>query len=388
MTTRKDGLNVDPRTGLYGFVVDITAPGVRPRKQARRRGFKTVREAAAARTALLSELATASFVAPRRLTFAEYLTGVWLPGVESTLRQSTFESYTRNIRLHVAAHPVGQAQLQALTPPALNALYSDMLAGRSRRALSARSVAYIATIVHRALREAVAWGYLSRNPAADATPPVAKARDRRRITTWTGGELATFLERTADDRLAALWHLLADTGCRRGEALGLRWADVDLDGRRVEFVRTVVEVEGGWAFSTPKTAAGERQISLSATGAAALRAHRARQVQERLLVGAGWQEHDLVFCRPDGTPLHPKTVSSLFTDAVKRFGLPYLSVHGLRHTWATHALQAGENPRVVQHRLGHSNVAVTLGIYSHVTAELDADAAERVAALRTVARPS
>lgn len=383
MSKRGDGINVDPRTGLYGFCVTVSPPGVRPRKQARRRGFATVKAAKAARAELLNEVSTQTFVPPQKVTLADFLEQTWLPAVESTLRRSTFESYARNIRLHVRSHEIGSVRLQALTEPMLNAWYSDLLAGRGgRRALSARTVSYLAVIVHRGLREAVAWRLLMRNPSDGSTPPVVRVHDRRQIKVWSAAQLRSFLEATSDDRNGALWRLLATTGCRRGEALGLRWADVDIDAGRLSFAQTLIEVEGapGFVFGTPKTAAGQRTVSIDALTVAALRSQRARQSQERLLVGAGWRDHDLVFCRPDGSPLQPKVISNIFGRAAKRHGLPHLSVHGLRHTWATLALQSKVSPRVVQQRLGHSNVAVTLSVYSHVTPDLDVAAAEEVAA--------
>ncbi len=114
---------------------------------------------------------------------------------------------------------------------------------------------------------------------------------------------------------------------------------------------------------------------------AALREHRKRQTAERLQIGAGWQDLDLVFCRVDGAPLHPERFSRSFTDRVRQLGLPKIRLHDLRHGWATLALAAGVHPKVVQERLGHANISITLDTYSHVTAGLHGDAAEKVAGL-------
>jgi integrase len=181
--------------------------------------------------------------------------------------------------------------------------------------------------------------------------------------------------------------LIATTGLRRGEALGLRWEDVDLMKRRLSVNRTLVEIadyrsgDTGLAWGTPKTARGRRSISLDPETVAELRTHRARQHQERLAAGAGYADQGLVFSSRTGEPLHPKVVSNQFRKAVARHDMPYLSVHGLRHSWATLALQAGIHPKIVQERLGHSTIAITLDIYSHVNPAMDADAANAVAAL-------
>jgi len=133
-------------------------------------------------------------------------------------------------------------------------------------------------------------------------------------------------------------------------------------------------------LGTPKTAKGRRTITLDAGTVAALREHRKRQAAERLLMGAGWSDNDLVFCHVDGTLLHPERFTRGFSEAVRRRGLPAIRLHDLRHGWATLALQAGVHPKV-QERLGHANIGITLDTYSHVVAGLHEDAAEQVAAL-------
>ena len=174
---------------------------------------------------------------------------------------------------------------------------------------------------------------------------------------------------------------------RRGEVLGLRWADIDLDAGRLKVVRTLITTdvqrtgEPGMAWGTPKTGKGRRQVALDPTTVSALRAHRRRQLQERLAAGSAYQDGDLVCCLEDGLPLHPKTFSYYFGRHVRRLGLPKIRLHDLRHTHATLALRAGVHPRVVQERLGHANVSITLDTYSHVDLDMQAIAAAQVAAL-------
>jgi integrase len=175
--------------------------------------------------------------------------------------------------------------------------------------------------------------------------------------------------------------VLATTGLRRGECLGLRWSDLDLDGGRASIRQTVIAVKHTPMLGTPKTAKGRRTITLDAGTVTALREHRKRQAAERLLMGAGWHDHDLVFCHVDGTMLHPERFTRGFSEAVRRLGLPAIRLHDLRHGWATLALQAGIHPKVVQERLGHANISITLDTYSQVVGSLHEDAAEQVAAL-------
>jgi integrase len=203
------------------------------------------------------------------------------------------------------------------------------------------------------------------------------------MITWTAGELGSFLARAEADghRDAALWRFLAATGCRRGEALGLRWRDVDLTARTATIRQTVIVVAHVPQFGSPKTAAGARTLDLDAATVTALREHRKRQAAERLQIGIGWRDNDLVFADVAGGPAHPEAASSRFAKRVKRHGLPRLTLHGLRHTWATLALRAGVHPKVVQERLGHATISITLGVYSHVQAGMGREAAELVAGL-------
>ena len=225
-------------------------------------------------------------------------------------------------------------------------------------------------------------GRLARNPADAADPPRAGQKPDG-IHSWDAATLRRFLEASgeAGDRLHGLWVLLATTGMRRGEALGLRWSDLDLEAGRTRVVQTIIQIAGVVSVGEPKTGRGRRSVSLDSATVAVLRDHRHRMRQERLLVGADFSDLGLVFHQPDGSWLHPEAVSEAFLRRVRRHGLPRLTLHGLRHTWATLALERGIHPRVVQERLGHSTIAITLGIYSHVSPTLHDEAAQLVADL-------
>lgn len=248
--------------------------------------------------------------------------------------------------------------------------------------LDRRTVSYIHTILHRAFKDAVRWGRLARNPADAADPPRGGQKSDS-VHAWDAATLRSFLEasRDSNDRLHALWVILATTGMRRGEALGMRWSDVDLDAGRLRVVQTITQVRSKVAIGEPKTARGRRSIALDDGTVAVLRAHRTLMLEERLLVGPDFADEGLVFQYPDGSCLRPDAVSAQFLRRVERHGLARLTLHGLRHTWATLALEQGIHPRVVQERLGHSTIAITLGIYSHVSPTLHDEAASTVARL-------
>lgn len=198
------------------------------------------------------------------------------------------------------------------------------------------------------------------------------------MSTWSGAELQRFLEAVRDDRLAACWRFLAMTGCRRGEALGLRWRDLDLERGQAMLVQTVV---GNRITSEPKTERGRRTVALDAATVDGLREHRRTQETERAALGGALEHDSLVFCREDGTAIWPRTLTRSFARHVRTAVLPIIRLHDLRHTHATLALQAGVHPKVVQERLGHATISITLDVYSHAIPAMQHEAATQVAAL-------
>jgi integrase len=237
--------------------------------------------------------------------------------------------------------------------------------------------------LHRALKDAVRWGVLGRNPIEAADPP--RISHAREMKTWSAEQLEAFLDFTADERLYALWQLLGLTGMRRGEACGLRWCDCDLKQGRVAIRRALVPIAHTVLVSEPKTARGKRSIALDERTVAVLRTHAARQLAERECAKE-WTETGLVFTRTDGQALPPNSVSRCFVRSVGRAKLPAIRLHDLRHSHATLALRAGIHPKVLSERLGHATVAITLDTYSHAIPAMQEEAATRIAELVFVGR--
>jgi integrase len=236
------------------------------------------------------------------------------------------------------------------------------------------------TILHKALSDAVRWSFVARNVAAAANPPSTSSSGRV-MKTWSVEELRTFLVHVHEDRLYAAWLLASATGMRRGEVLGLRWEDLDLDASRLAVRQTLVSIAYELHFSTPKTGRSRRSVALDVATVAALRSHRARQAEERLAWGEGYQDGALVFAQENGEPIHPERLTQLFDKHVRYSRVPRIRFHDLRHTHATLSLQAGIHPKVVSERLGHTTVAFTLDVYSHAIPAMHAEAAQRVADL-------
>jgi integrase len=308
------------------------------RVQHTKAGFATKREAQAFLATVLGAVQSGAYIAPIKLTVEEYLLDRWLPTMEASLRPSTFDSYGRVLRMHVLP-TLGHIALQNLTADHLDRLYRGLLAnGRAdgkSGGLSPKSVRYIHTTLHKALRDAERKRLINRNVASTADPPKLRPVGEREMKTWTASELRTFLDVMKDHHLGAAYHLAATTGMRRGEVLGVRWQDIDFTAKRLAVRQTVISVNYQVMIGQPKTAKGRRVIALDAGTVAVLRAHQQHQKDQMALIGSGYRDGDLVFAKPDGQPLNPDYFSQVFDRSVIKFGLPKIRLHDLRHTHAT-----------------------------------------------------
>jgi integrase len=195
---------------------------------------------------------------------------------------------------------------------------------------------------------------------------------------WNPEQLSRFLEHVAQDRVAALWIVAASTGMRRGELLGLRWRDIDLDSGELSIRQTHVSYGKLRVTKEPKTDRGRRTIPVDPRAVVALRAHKRAQAEEKLAAGETYGDQGLVFADEIGEPLRPDTVSAAFRRHVRDAGLPHLTPHGLRHTFATVGLEAGVDVLYIAELLGHSSPAITQSIYQHTRRDRLAAAAERI----------
>lgn len=366
----------------WSFVVDIAPPGF-PRHQQRRGGFVTRAEAIEGMARLQVEMQEGTYVKPSRLTTGDYL-NLWIQRVsrEGSIRPTTAKAYEVAVRLHSVPY-IGTIPLQQLTRANLRQLYASLRESGLRRGgpggLSPKGVHNVHLALHRALEDAVDDGLIKVNPATRAhriTPP------RREMTSWSAVELHRFLEAVADLPSFPLWRLAASTGMRRGELLGLRWTDIDLERGVLTVQRQLLRNGHAIVIGQPKTNAGRRSIYLDKTTISSLVEHRRRQAELRGLRTAQAQRMiDLVFCRANGQPHDPDVITNQFRRLILSLGMPRIRFHDLRHTHASLALQAEVHPKVVQERLGHASVKLTLDTYAHVLPPMHADAARRFSAL-------
>jgi len=353
------------------------------RRQELHTGYKTKRDAERAMAQVVGAIAAGTHIESSKVLVGDFLRTEWLPAIRPTIRETTFISYKGHVEYHLVP-AFGSLPLQQLTGAHLNAYYAKLLSqptGKKERKLSPSTVRRIHATLHRALKDAVRWGRLGRNPADAADPPRALGCGETPFKVWSVTDIKKFLGSESQSAFYPLWLTLVTTGMRRGEALGLRWCDVDENSNTLAIRQT--RVLGGYQplLSTPKTKRGRRLVALDPATSACLADLRVRREEEARGRGEVLRDTDYAFTALDGTPIHPERVTRLFRRAIEEAGVPLIRLHDLRHTHATLALSAGVHAKVVSERLGHANIGITLDTYSHCLPALSEEAACRVAGL-------
>ena len=357
--------------GPWAYAVDVQRGVGGRRRQLTKSGFATKAAAAAALRQVLdrdeSGLAEAD-----RMTVRDYLE-TWLAG-KRALRATTQRSYRIHLDRYLLPY-LGHLRLIELRPHHLDVMYDEIT--RTGR-LSAASVRRIHATLRSALNTAVKRRLIPWNPALHIELESPK---RVPVTVWTSEQVGRYLAVASDDRLHALYHLVAMAGLRRGEVLGLRLADVDLDRSLLHVSQQLIEIDGKPTFAPPKTRSGIRTVPLDPWTVDVIRKHLDRRTAEREAWGEAWNESGLLFTFEDGTPLRPDYIYRHFRRLARAAGLPPIRLHDLRHTSATLALAAGVPMKVVSDRLGHSTTTITADLYTHVTPTVARDAADKIADL-------
>jgi integrase len=331
---------------------------------------RTRREAAdKLHTAMEARLRGAN-LATAGLTTAIFLERWLRESVAPKVRPKTYDGYESLVRLHIVP-VVGQIPLEKLGPQEVQTLLNRKVV----EGLAPKTVLYMRGVLRTALNRAVRWGLVTRNAAALTDPPRYTPREVRYLQL---DEIRLLLDIIKGDRLEALFIAAIALGMRQGELLGSRWSDVDLDAARWHVRRQLQRRAGIVTYTEPKTARGRRTLDVPASLVAALRSHRARQLEERLVAGNQWRDADLVFSTPRGGPLIGTQVTKHLQQLAKTAKIRGLRFHDLRHTCATLLLAQQVPARVVMELLGHSQISLTMNLYSHVIPALRKEAAERM----------
>jgi len=298
----------------------------------------------------------------------------WLEeSAKPSVRPSTYVSYRCLVHKHLIPE-IGKVPLAKLMPQQVQA----MLNRKAASGHSPRRAELMRAVLRIALNQALRWGLVTRNVATLVSVPRVR---RLEIRPLDPDEARRFLEQIRGDRLEALYSVALAAGLRQGEALGLRWDDVDLGGGLIHVRRALVRIDGKLELAEPKTSQSRRTIALPEAVVDRLRMHRARQLEERLWAGEKWVEMGFVFSTPVGRPLDRSNVTHVFQRHLAAAGLPRQRFHDLRHACASLLLAQGVSARVVMDVLGHSQINLTLNTYSHVIPSLRREAADRMNAL-------
>ena len=352
--------------------------GKRRQKAVTFKGSKREAEKELAR--LITEFENGGFVEPHKLTLADYLES-WLKShAAASVSPKTLERYTEICRNHLIP-ALGSHLLTKLNSMHIQACYAEAEKSGRRNGvgggLSARTVLHHHRVLRRALTQAATATppLIKINPTDGVTAPTPAAHD---ITVLDEDETASLLEAASGHTLYIPILIAVTTGMRRGEILALRWRDVNLERCSLSVVHSLEQTKEGLRFKSPKTKKGRRAITLPTITVEALRQHKAEQARIRLRLGMGRDDNGLVCSRYDGAPRSPRAFSKEFDRFIRKLDITRVTFHELRHSHATQLLEAGVHPKVVQERLGHSTVATTLDLYSHVTETLQEDAAASV----------
>jgi integrase len=356
----KFDIGPDPLTGL---------------RRTRTQSFKgSKKDAQLKLAALITENARGGYVDTSKTTVSEFIER-WLKdwAVHNT-SPKTFERYAELLRNHVGNN-IGNTHLQKLRPVHLNELYGSLLVAKDkRRVLAPRTVGHVHRALHRALGHAHRWGIVQQNVAEMVTPPRVASTE---LEVLAPAQVQTVLEGLKGRSVYSVCVIALATGMRRGELLGLRWCDVDLDGATVRVEQSLEQTKAGLRFKAPKTKHGRRRITLPPSAVTVLRDHWKVQQEMRLKLGTGKAPADsLVFPTWDGKPRSPNSLTKEWKEAVARTeGVPRVTLHSLRHTHASHLIAAGLDVLAISRRLGHGSPTITLAVYGHLFPSADDRAA-------------
>lgn len=353
------------------WLIRIQQRGIDGKRKSFSETFKgTKSEADKQLTKKLGELDNGTLNANSKQTLSEYL-DVWLETIaKPRLHQRTFGDYKDLMRLHVR-DSLGNVKLSDLKAIDIQKLYGEL---QTKKKLAARRVRYVHAVLSSALRKAVELDILPRNVAKLVQLP---KETKREMDILTEVECGFFMKALKGKRLETMFSFALATGLRPEEYLALQWKDVDFDKQTATVRRAVIRLpKSKWYFSESKTKNSRRILPLPVSLVGELRAHRRKQNEERLKLGAAWQNHDLVFPSEVGTPSTHSNITQVYKRVLKNAELrTSLRLYDLRHSHATLLLKAGVHAKVVSERLGHSTIALTLDVYSHVLPSMQAEAA-------------
>jgi integrase len=364
--------------GRWAIVLDISDPATGKRKRRWHSFAGTKRQAQIECARLISELQGGTYLEPSKLTMAAYFAR-WLEHIRPQISPRTFERYSEIVTKNILP-AVGGLLLSRLRPVQISEIYAKALTtGRKdgTGGLAPASVIYIHRVLKNALAQAVRWEMLSRNPADAVDPPKGERPEMHALDTASA---AALLEAVRPLRMFVPVMLALTCGMRRGEICALRWRSVDMGNAQIAVIGSVEQTRQGIREKATKNGRA-RTVAMTTLAVDELRRHKVRQAEELLRFGIRQSDDTHVVAQADGQPLKPNSLTHEFARFIAGTTLPRVRFHDLRHSHATHLLASGVHPKIAQERLGHSSIAITLDLYSHVLPGMQEDAASRVDAV-------
>ncbi|PDZ28260.1 site-specific integrase [Bacillus toyonensis] len=357
----KGSITKNKQTGKWDFIFNAGAdPLTGKRKQIRRRGFESKRQAMDAMTKLKAEVLENSFIDVTAMTYEKYLEE-WFEERRNHLQKTTFDIHFIYYQ-NVIKPMLGHFKIQQITPLHIQKFVNNLV---SEANYSEHTVHLIYRIVSASLKKAKVMKIIKDNPASGISLPKIK---RKEMNIWSLEQLNHFISAAKSiKRLTRCYigFLIAlFTGMRQGEILGLRWKDVDMDNQTIYIRQTLTqetELKAG-----AKNHSSIRSIHISNKLVSELKAHRKLVLEEKLLLGQNYNDFDLIICTRSGKPIIPRNFRKEFYNLTEKIGLPKIRFHDLRHTHATILIQQNVNVKLISERLGHAEIGTTLNTYSHV----------------------
>ncbi len=328
------------------------------------------KEAQAYLNKLLLQKDTGTFIQPTKL-FVKDLLNQWLnTAVKQRVRDNTFHSYNYMVKKYMEPY-LGKYKLSQLTPANIQEFYAKL----QETGISPRTIRYAHTLLKNALEQAIEWDMLHKNPANKVTLP---RHQKQEMKVLSPKETEIFINALSYSKWKALFSLLLASGMRPGEALGLKWEDINFDNNRATIRRTLVRVGKGWMLEEPKTRQSRRTIPIPAGTMQDIKEHQENQA-EHIKQANTYNDQSFVFANSNGDPLMERNiVRRHFKPILEKEGLPNIRLYDLRHTCATLLLSQGVNPKIVSERLGHASTTLTMDVYSHVLPDMQQEASDKL----------
>lgn len=339
-------------------------------------GFKTKKEAQEALNAALRELnTTGQVMEPKKISVAEYMDYFTINYIEVNMRENSQRARKHIIKNHILP-AIGNVFIGNISPAILQNIVSEKAKNYSRNYMN-----LIYATLNIAFSMAYEWEFIKTNPMLKVKKPKKTVEEEKRIKTLTDEQIQTLLNKTSNSHHYIPTMIALHTGMRAGEIAALQWTDIDLINSTISITKRLdfTATRNRWEFYPPKTKSSVRIIKIGEELMRVLKEQKLKQKENKLKYGEHYTDTDFVSTKENGEPVTTKTISRLSSIA-KRAGIE-MNFHMLRHTHATLLLQAGVNPKVVQERLGHSNISITMDTYSHVTKEIEEQAVNQFESL-------